>query len=137
MKEVGNKIAKQGGLAPKNELASVENKTPDAYSLVKKTDLNAKNAEIKNKIPNITGLVTNSALTAVENKILDVSSLVTKADYNRKISEIEKEISYHNHDQYITAPEFNNLAAGIFNARLTQANLVKKTDFGTKLQNLI
>ena len=42
IKLVGNKIAKQGGLATKNKLADVENKTPDANSLVKKTDLNAK-----------------------------------------------------------------------------------------------
>ena len=33
------------------------------------------------------------------------------------------------HDKYITTPEFNNLAASVFNARLAQANLVSKTDF--------
>ena len=64
--------------ATKSELAAVENKIPDANSLVKKTDLNAKITEIENKIPCITGLATNSALTAVENKIPDVSSLVKK-----------------------------------------------------------
>ena len=86
-------------------------------------------------MPNIPDLATNSALTAVEHKIPDVSSLVTKADYNTKISEIEKKVSDYNHDKYITNPEFNNLAAGVFNARLTQANLVAKTDFDTKLQS--
>ena len=63
-------------MATKNELAAVENKIPDANSLVQKTDLNAKISELENKIPNITGLATNSALTAVENKIPDASGLV-------------------------------------------------------------
>ena len=95
----------------------------DTSDLAKKTDLNAKITEIEGKIPSTTGLATNSALTAVENKIPDVSSLVKKTDYNTKISEI-------------TTPEFNNLAARVFNARLAQANLVTKTDFDTKLQSL-
>ena len=80
-------------------------------------------------MPSITALATNSALTAVENKIPDVSSLVKKTDYNIKISEIEKKITDHKHDKYITTPEFNNLAAGVFNARLARANLVTKKDF--------
>ena len=37
-----------------------------------------------------------------------------KPDYDRKISEIEKKLTDHNRDKYITTPEFNNLAAGIF-----------------------
>ena len=45
-------------------------------------------------------------------------------------------VSDHNHDKYITTPEFNNLAAGVFTARLTQADLVTKTDFDTKLKSL-
>ena len=32
--------------------------------------------------------------------------------------------------------EFNKLAADVFNARLSQANLVTKTDFDDKLSNL-
>ena len=47
-----------------------------------------------------------------------------------------KKIADHNHDKYITTPEFNNLAAGVFTARLAQANLVTKTDFHTKLKSL-
>ena len=39
-------------------------------------------------------------------------------------------------DKYIITPEFNNLAAGVFTARLAQANFVPKTDFDTKLQEL-
>ena len=45
-------------------------------------------------------------------------------------------VSDHNHDKYITTPEINNLAAGVFTARLTQADLVTTTDFDTKLKSL-
>ena len=98
--------------------------------------MNAKITEIENKIPSITGLTSNTALTAVENKIPDVSSLVKKTDYDTKISEIEKNVSDHNHDKFITTPEFNILAARVSNARLAQANLITKTDFDGKLQSL-
>ena len=104
--------------------------------LIKKTDLNAKITEIEGKIPIITSLATNSALTAVENKIPDVSSLVRKTDYNTKISDIEKKVSNHNHEKYITTPEYNTLVARVFNARLAQVDLVTKTDFDVRLQNL-
>ena len=118
-----------------NKISNADKKIPDTSDLAKKkTDLNAKITEIKNKIPSITGLATNSALTAVENKIFDVISLVKKTNYNTKISEIEKKVSDHNHDKYITTPEFNNLAARVFTARLAQADLVTKTNFDTKLQ---
>ena len=53
-------------------------KFPDTTGLIKRTDYNARTAEIESKIPSITGLVTNSALTAVENKIANVSNLVKK-----------------------------------------------------------
>ena len=74
-------------------------------------------------MPSISGLATTSALTAVENKIPKIGSLV-------------KKITDHNHDKYINTPEFNNLAAAVFTARLAQANLVTKTDFHTKLISL-
>ena len=76
-------------------------------------------------------------MTAVENKIPNVSGLVKKTtDYNTKISEIEKKVSDHNHDKHITTPEFNNLSAGVFTARLARANLTTNTDFDAKLQKL-
>ena len=62
--------------------------------------------------------------------------LSKKTDYDTKTSEAEEKITDHNHEKYITTPEFNNLAAGVFTARLAQANLVTKTDFNTKLMNL-
>ena len=71
----------------------------------------------------------------MENKTPSVSSLIKKTDYDTKISALEKKLTDHNHDKYITTPEFNNLAAA-FNARLAQANLITKTDFDAKLSSL-
>ena len=101
--------------------------------MFKKTKL----PELENKIPDVSGLATKSASTAVENKIPYVSSLVKKKiNYDTKISELEKKLTDHNHDKYITTPEFNTLAADVFNARLAQANLIIKTDFDAKLSSL-
>ena len=59
-----------------------------------------------------------------------------KTDYDTKISDIEKKISDHDHDKYITTPEFNTIAANVFNARLAQANVITKTDFDAELSGL-
>ena len=86
-----------------------------------------------------------TALTAVENKISSISNLVEKTDYNTKINKIEKKITDHEHDKYITTPEFIKLTSENFAERLAQINLVskndiatsvKKTDFDNKLKNL-
>ena len=37
---------------------------------------------------------------------------------------LKLKLTDHNHDKYITTPEFNTLAADVFKARLAQANLV-------------
>ena len=58
-----------------------------------------------------------------------------KTNYDTKISDLEKKLTDHNHDKYITTPEFNTLVAGVLNARLAQANL-KQTDFDAKLASL-
>ena len=105
--------------------------------MVKKADSNSKINEVESKILSITGLTTNSALTAVENKIPDVSGLVKKIDYNTKISEIENKVNDHNHDKYITTPEFNTLAADVFKARLAaQTDLIGKQEFDFKLKGI-
>ena len=91
----------------------LEKKIPDVTDFVKK----AKLTELENKIPDISNLATKTALTVVENKISDVGSLVKKTDYNTKITEIKNKLTNHNHDKYITTPEFNALAADVFNAR--------------------
>ena len=98
----------------KTDKTEFEKKIPDVSNLVKKTKL----TELENKIPDVTSLATKTALTAVENKIPSVSSLVKKTDYDTKITEIEKKLTVHNHDKYITTPEFNTLVADVFNTRL-------------------
>ena len=75
-------------------------------------------------------------MTTVENKIPDISSLVKETDYNAKINEIEKKVTDHNHDKYITTPEFNKFTAEMFATRLAKANLMTKTDFYHKLVSL-
>ena len=54
----------------------------------------------------------------------DVSNLVKKTDYNAKNTEVENKLNNHKHDKYITTSEFSKLAAGVFNARIAQANLI-------------
>ena len=62
--------------------------------------------------------------------------LLRKTCYNTKVTGIENKLNNHNHDRYTDTPEFNKLAADVFNARLAQANLITKTDFNTKLLSL-
>ena len=59
-----------------------------------------------------------------------------KTDYDTKISEIENKVNDHNHDKYITTPEFNRLTTENFKARLAQVNLITKTDFDIKLRKI-
>ena len=116
--------------------SELKNKIPDASGLVKKADYNTKITKIEGKIPDVSSLATKTEITTVGNKIPNINNLVKKTDYNTKITEIEKKLTDHNHDKYITTPEFNTLAAGVFNARLAQANLVVKTDFDNSVSNL-
>ena len=108
--------------------SEIENKIPDVTDFVKEPKL----TELENKISNVSNLATKTALYSVENKIPNFSNFVKKTDYDIKITDIENKLSSHNHDKYITTPEFNTLAANAFNARLSQANLITKTDFDAK-----
>ena len=49
------------------------------------------------------------------------------------MQKLEVENKIPDHDKYITTQEFNQLTAKIFTERLIQANLVRKTDFDSKL----
>ena len=51
----------------------------------------------------------------------------------QKSMSLKKIRTDHNHDKFITTPEFNTLAASVFNSRLAQVNLIIKTDSDTKL----
>ena len=53
-----------------------------------------------------------------------------------KLQKSKKKLTNHNHDKYIDTSEFNKLAVHVFNARITQANLITKTDFDAKLSSL-
>ena len=96
----------------------------------------AKLTELQNEIPDVSSLATKAALTAVENKIPNVSGLVNKINYNTKISELEKNITDHNQDKYITTSELNTLAITVVNTKITQANLITKTDFDIKVLSI-
>ena len=54
----------------------------------------------------------------------------------QKLSGLEKKLTDHNHDKYITIPEFNTFAADVLDVTLAQANLITKTDFDAKLLSL-
>ena len=58
---------------------------------------------------------------------------------------LKKKLPIHNHDKYITTPEFDKFTAEIFDLRLKRANLtsksvvanfVNKTDFDNKLKDV-
>ena len=100
------------------------------YLIATNSSHNAKLNEVKGEIPTVTNLATTAAVTTVENKIPNVSNLVKKTDWNTKICETEKKITDHNHDKYITIPEFNKFRAEFFAARLKQVNLACKNDIG-------
>ena len=58
-------------------------------------------------------------------------------DYNRKICEIENKVNNHNHDKYITTPEFNAMGVDVFKARLAaQTDLIRKPDFDSRLKKI-
>ena len=92
-----------------------------------------KEMKLKVKIPSITKLATTAALTIVENKIPTISNLVKKLAITQKLM---KSVTVHNHDKYITTPEFNKLKAENLDARLAQANVASKSDIVNFVKNL-
>ena len=110
-----------------DKINKVDKKIPNVSDLVTKSGFNAKITEVEGKIPNITGLAASSALTVVENKIPDVNNLVKKVDYDTKTSDIKKKITDHDHDKYITTPEFNTTAVSIFKISTSKCYNKKKT----------
>ena len=81
-------------------------------------------------------MATKAALTTAENEMPSVNSLVKKQTITQKLLKLKNKLTDHNHEKYITTPEFNTLAAVIFNARLTQVNLITNTDFDAKLSSI-
>ena len=116
----------------------------DTSAFVLKTKYQTYKTELEKKIPDMTDCVKKTKLTELEDKTPDdsslatsVSSLVKKTIYDTKISELEKKLTDHDHDEYITTPEFNTLGGSVFNARLVQSNLITQTDFDAKMSSLI
>ena len=106
----------------RTDKTKLEKKIPNVTAFVKE----AKLTKLENKISDISTLAKKTALTTVENEIPSVSTLVKITDNNTEITEIENKLINHNHDKYIDTLEFNKLATDVFNARLTQANLITK-----------
>ena len=48
---------------------------------------------------------------------------------------LKKKLADHDHDKYITTPEFNRFTTELFAARLAQTRLVTKTNFDTRLKS--
>ena len=107
----------------------LENNIPDTSRLAKKTDYNAKITEIEDQIPSISGLPTNAGLTAVENKIPSVSNLVKKTDYDTKVTDIEKKLTDHDHNKYISIPEFEKTFSRSYWYKIKTGRLSDKNRF--------
>ena len=137
--DVSNFASKANLASLKTEVYKLDiNKLTRVHNDLAKLRNVVKNDVVKKaKYDKLVGKVDNSALIAVENKIPDDSILVKKTDYNKKISDIEKKIIDHNHDKYITTPEFNTLAADVFNAKLAaQTDLIRKPEFDFELKGI-
>ena len=117
--------------------SELENKIPNTNGLVKKTEYDSKTSEIEVKVLDDGTLVIQFALSTVENNIPSINNLVKKVDYDTKVTEIQNKLNKHNHDKYITTPEFNTLAADVFNSRLALANLVTQRNFGISISVII
>ena len=103
--------------------------------VVKKDVCNAKVQNIEDKIPDITNLATdttpNAKMNEVKREIPDVTNLATTTALNAKINEVKGEI-----------PNITNLAtttalAAVENRRPNVSNIVRKTDYNTKIENKI
>ena len=75
-------------------------------------------------------------MPAIENEVPTVSSLVKKINYDTKISKLGENLTDHDHGKYITTPEFNTLAASVFDAKLAHTDLIKEKSFDAKLSSL-
>ena len=80
-----------------------------------KTKYQTDKTELEKKIPDVSDGVKKNKTYWIKNKILDVSSLAAKT----ALIAVEKK-----------------MAASVFNARLSQTNLITKTDFDAKLSSL-
>ena len=92
--EIEGKIPITSGLATNSALTAVENKIPDASSLVKKTDYNTKISEIENKVNDhnhdkyITILEFNTlAADVFKARLAAQADLIRKLEFDFKLKE--------------------------------------------------
>ena len=98
-----------------------------------KKNYDAKITEIEGKIPNVSGLATKTALDNVENKIPNVSNLVKKQIITLKLQKLKINLIII---IMINILLLQNLIFDVFNARLSRANLVAKTNFDNPISSL-
>ena len=98
-----------------------------------KKNYDAKITEIEGKIPNVSGLATKTALDNVENKIPNVSNLVKKQIITLKLQKLKINLIII---IMINILLLQNLIFDVFNARLSRANLVAKTNFDNTISSL-
>ena len=98
-----------------------------------KKNYDAKITEIEGKIPDVSGLATKTALGNVENKIPDVSDLVKKQIITLKLQKLKINLKII---IMINILLLQNLIIDVFNARLSRANLVAKTNFDNTISSL-
>ena len=91
------------------------------HLLKKKTDYNSKTTEAESKIPDVSNLVKKRQLNPPPKK-------KQNTDYNAKITEIES--------KYITTTDYNKFTKDNVDNSIKSKNLVTKTDFDAKLQNI-
>ena len=94
-------------------MKDIENQIPDIANLITNVSLNTKINGIEDEIVSVINLATTAVLTSFEYKIPNIGNLAKNPDYNTKVNEIEKKIidHDHDHDKYITTPEFTKLTA--------------------------
>ena len=98
-----------------------------------KKNYDAKITEIEGKIPDVSGLATKTALGNAENKIPDVSDLVKKQIRTLKLQKLKINLKII---IMINILLLQNLIIDVFNARLSRANLVAKTNFDNTISSL-
>ena len=123
------------------KIADIEGKIPDISNLATKTALTT----VENKIPDISNLATKTALTTVENKIPDISNLATKTALTTVENKIPN-VSGLATKTALTAvenkiPDISNLATktaltNVNNIVLDINTLIKKVTMTQKLQTL-
>ena len=61
----------------------------------------------------LSDVVKSDVKKTVNDKLAAKVNSIDTRDYDTKITETENKLTVHNHDKYITTPEFNTLAADV------------------------